>query len=572
MTERPGKHEAQGRCSQENNMKWFMNRNVGTKQILAFGAVLVLITFLGVFSLFKLYAVRATTVDMSDRRGPAIQSLSEMQSGLMQYRVSEMSYVFLNDPDERSLRSANMESGMTMVTKAEGEFEPFTDSPNEKQAFEAIKQDVDQCKAETQTIMGYTSKNDTADATSEVLGSAAGAFSQLMSDVQAEIDLKVQGATEAKKANATLFKRSLWWILGTMLTAALLSVLMAIVTTRLIARPVRDAGVVVRRIAAGDITSEDLPVRSSDEIGELANNVNIMQHSLREMIASIFNCAEKFAAASLEFSSNYGQITANAAELSGQANVASSTTENLKRHLQTVVVGTEEMSITIQDISKNAIESARVASEAVKIAQDTNTAVTKLGESSMQIGQVVKVITSIAEQTNLLALNATIEAARAGEAGKGFAVVANEVKELAKQTGKATEDISRKISAIQSDTKESISAIATIGGIISHINAIAGTIASAVEEQSATTNEMSQNLTEAARGSIEIAKSMEEVAHVAQSTSTGAEGSQKAAEAIITMTADLHGLVSQFKIHSPTKGAPVANDLLETNSEVQFAT
>jgi methyl-accepting chemotaxis protein len=252
--------------------------------------------------------------------------------------------------------------------------------------------------------------------------------------------------------------------------------------------------------------------------------------------------------------------------------VASSTTENLKRHLQTVVVGTEEMSITIQDISKNAIESARVASEAVKIAQDTNTAVTKLGESSMQIGQVVKVITSIAEQTNLLALNATIEAARAGEAGKGFAVVANEVKELAKQTGKATEDISRKISAIQSDTKESISAIATIGGIISHINAIAGTIASAVEEQSATTNEMSQNLTEAARGSIEIAKSMEEVAHVAQSTSTGAEGSQKAAEAIITMTADLHGLVSQFKIHSPTKGAPVANDLLETNSEVQFAT
>jgi methyl-accepting chemotaxis protein len=351
-------------------MNWFMNRNVGTKQILAFGTILVLIAFLGLFSLLKLYAVRASTVDMSDRRVPAIQSLSEMQSGFMQYRVSEMSYVFLNDPDERELRMANMESGMSTATKAEAEFESFIDTPDEKKALDAIKQDVDQYKSETQTVMGFTKKNDTADATSEVLGSAGGAFSQLMSDVQAEIDLKVQGAAEAKKANAILYTKSVWWILGTMLTATFLSVLMAIVTTRLIARPVRDAGEVVRRIAAGDITSEDLSVRSSDEIGELANNVNIMQRSLREMIASIFNCAEKFSFASMEFSTNYGQITIDAADLAKQANVASKTTENLKRHLQTVAVGTGEMTSTIQDISKNAIESARVASDAVTMAQD----------------------------------------------------------------------------------------------------------------------------------------------------------------------------------------------------------
>jgi hypothetical protein len=120
-------------------MKWFINRKVGTKQILAFGALLLLTAFLGGFALLKLYAVRATSVDMSDRRIPAIQSLSELQTGLMQYRTSEMSYVFLNDPDERALRTANMESGMSMAAKAEEEFEPFIDNRDEKKAYEAIK-------------------------------------------------------------------------------------------------------------------------------------------------------------------------------------------------------------------------------------------------------------------------------------------------------------------------------------------------------------------------------------------------------------------------------------------------
>ena len=548
-------------------MKWFMDRKVGTKQILAFGAVLLLTTFLGVFALFKIYAIRATTVDMSDRRVPAIQSLSELQTGLMQYRTSEMSYVFLNDADERALRTANMEAGMSMVTKAEKDFDPLIDNPDEKKVYETIKQDIDQCKEETQTILGYTGKNDTADATSEVLGNAGGAFSQAMSDVQAEIDLKVQGAADAKRASATLYARSVWWILGTLVAATVLSLFLAIATTRLIAKPVREVGEVVGRIASGDITSADLAVHSADEIGELAGNVNIMQQNLREMIASVFTSAERIAMASDEFSSTNRQITANSVEVSEKAGVATTTTTHLKHNLQTVATGTEEMSASIQDIAKNATESARVAGDAVRTAEITNAAVTKLGESSLQIGQVVKVITSIAHQTNLLALNATIEAARAGEAGKGFAVVANEVKELAKQTAKATEDISRKIAAIQSDTKESVSAISSIGGIISHINDITGAIAVAVGEQSTTTNEMARNLTEAARGSTEIANNIEGVAQAAQNTSEGATNSQKAAEELAQMSTELHGLVSQFKVHSHGNRTLAASKELDRESE-----
>lgn len=534
-------------------MKWLIDRTVGTKQLLAFGFLLSLTAFIGLFALLKLSAVRATTVDMSDRRVPAMQSLAELQTGLMQYRVSEMSYVFLNDPDERDLRTANMESGMALAIKAEAEFEPFIDNGDERKVFEAIKQDVDDCRMETQTILGFTHKNDVANATSEVLGSAAGAFSQLMSDVQAEIDLKVKGAAEAKAASAAVYRRSVLWIVAALLTSTIASLCLAIATTRSFAGPVRDLGEVVRRIAGGGITSVDLPVHSADEIGELANNVNVMQQNLRRMIASVFMSAEKMALASEEFSVTNRQITASSLEASAQANGATATTENLKHSLQTVAAGTEEMSATIQDIAKNATESARVAGDGVQTVEATNAAIAKLGESSAQIGEVIKVITSIAGQTNLLALNATIEAARAGEAGKGFAVVANEVKELAKQTALATEDISHKISAIQADTKLSVSAMAKIGGIIGHINDITTTIATAVEEQSATTDEMARNVTEAAKGSSEIAKNIEAVAQAAETTSAGVTGSQKAAEELAKMSVELHAMVSQFKVH--TSGA-----------------
>jgi methyl-accepting chemotaxis protein len=213
------------------------------------------------------------------------------------------------------------------------------------------------------------------------------------------------------------------------------------------------------------------------------------------------------------------------------------------------------MGSSIKDIAKNATEAAKIATSAVKVAESTNVTVGKLGDSSAEIGQVIKVITSIAQQTNLLALNATIEAARAGEAGKGFAVVANEVKELAKETAKATEDISRKIEAIQTDTKAAVDAIGSISAVINQINDISSTIATAVEEQNATTNEMSRNVGEAAHGSGEITKNIGGVAEASQSTARGATDTQKAVEQLVEMSAQLRGLVGQFKIDDEGSGS-----------------
>jgi len=176
----------------------------------------------------------------------------------------------------------------------------------------------------------------------------------------------------------------------------------------------------------------------------------------------------------------------------------------LSNSSENVRTSTEQMTASISEIARNATESARVASSAVQLASSTNTIVSSLGESSAQIGQVLKVITTIAQQTNLLALNATIEAARAGTAGKGFAVVANEVKELAKETAKATEDIAHRIEAIQSDAKNAVDAIGKIGAVIDQIHDISNTIAGAVEEQTAVTNEIARNMTDSARVSTEV--------------------------------------------------------------------
>jgi methyl-accepting chemotaxis protein len=317
--------------------------------------------------------------------------------------------------------------------------------------------------------------------------------------------------------------------------------------TGMITGPVGRVVKVLDSLASGDLTSR-LKVDSKDEIGQMGEALNQAIFKISAAMQSVAENAQQVANASEEFSAVSQQITSSSEQTTAQANVVSTATEQVNRNLQTVATGAEEMSATIQDIAKNATESARVAGEAVKTAETTNATVSKLGISSAEIGQVIKVITSIAQQTNLLALNATIEAARAGEAGKGFAVVANEVKELAKQTAKATEDISQKIAAIQSDTKGAVDAIATIGAVINQLNDISSTIATAVEEQSATTNEMSRNVAEAAKGSTEISQNITGVAQAAQGTSSNAHESMKAAQALAQMSSQLRGLVEQFKV------------------------
>jgi methyl-accepting chemotaxis protein len=269
-----------------------------------------------------------------------------------------------------------------------------------------------------------------------------------------------------------------------------------------------------------------------------------MTDNLKQTMDTVNRNAHALASASEQLSIVAQQMSSNSEETATQANVVAAASDQVSKNVGTVAASAEEMSITVREIAKNASEAARVATSAVKVASDTNKTVTKLGESSVEIGKVIKVITSIAQQTNLLALNATIEAARAGEAGKGFAVVANEVKELAKQTAAATEDISQKIEAIQTDTKAAVSAISQISAIIDQINDFQSTIASSVEEQAATTNEIARSAGEAARNSTEISGNITGVSAAAQDTTEGANNTLSAAQELSRLANELKAVVS----------------------------
>ena len=304
--------------------------------------------------------------------------------------------------------------------------------------------------------------------------------------------------------------------------------------------------VVVQQAAQGDLTQE-IHVKGQDPIGQMGEGLVAFLKSLRGSLQKIGASAKSVGVASEELTAISQQLASNAEETSTQATVVSAASEEVSTNVGVVAASSEEMLASIREISKSANEAARVARNAVGVANSTNQTIAKLGDSSIEIGKVIKVITSIAQQTNLLALNATIEAARAGEAGKGFAVVANEVKELAKETAKATEEIGKKIDAIQSDSKDAVGAIGEVSAIINQINDISNTIAAAVEEQTATTNEIGRNVSQAAKGTNEIARNITGVATAAQNTTGGASDTQKAASALSGMAAELASLIGQFK-------------------------
>ncbi|HWS34260.1 MAG TPA: methyl-accepting chemotaxis protein [Actinoplanes sp.] len=405
-------------------------------------------------------------------------------------------------------------------------------------------------------------------ATDAWFGALESEFTLYETKPQAAVDLALNANRDLRKTYETLMtqeieyadtallqgrefdakaKRTVYTVVIVLVVALLLAIVGALFVSRLIVGPLRRVGRVLDQVAEGDL-SGDPQVEQSDEVGQMAAALRRATGTLRQTVTDLAGNSRKLA----DESENLARTSRNSASSAGQGAQQAATVADsaaiMSSNIHTVAAGAEEMGASIREISESATKAAQVASRAVDVTANTSSVMAKLNESSAEIGDVIKTITAIAEQTNLLALNATIEAARAGELGKGFAVVASEVKELSQETARATEDIGQRVAAIQADTAGAVAAIEEISEIIARINDFQTTIASAVEEQTVTTSEMSRNVSEAAEAGARVADTINDVASSVRETTAGVAETDRAATDLAEMSGDLRRIVDRFRL------------------------
>jgi methyl-accepting chemotaxis protein len=536
-------------------MRWIQNLRIRSKLMVTVGLILAITAGVGAFSVLKLKAVNDAGSEIADDFMPSIETAGALHNELGDFRAAELEFVLASDPrDKVSARGALHEAEGAMLANQK-RFLELT-APEEAEARAILQRFGDSWKEYRRShdeIVRLVDNNRVGEARAMMLADHATAYDQASAELDSLTTLKSAGGLAANHHGDALYASSRILLLVAVALALTIGFVLAFWISSLIARPLQEIALAAERIAQGDLTVS-VSFEGTDEVGDLGRSFSTMTSRLRDSMSSISESAMTLGSTAEELTSVAQTMSAGAEETSVQANVVARATDGVNRNVQTVATASEEISASIQEISKNAGQAARVAADAVVAAETANQTIGRLGTSSDEIGQVVKTITSIAEQTNLLALNATIEAARAGEAGKGFAVVANEVKELAKETARATEDISRKVQAIQADTQSAVTAIQEIGRVVTQISAAQNTIASAVEEQTATTNEINRNLAEAATGAAEIVQNVSGVATAAAETTRGATDTQTAAAELSRMAAGLSTLVSQFQFDAGTRG------------------
>lgn len=525
---------------------FFADRSIRTK-LLGLVAVATATTFvLGGIALQSLNNLRTTSHQMVATQTELNTSLATLKDGVwnMRNRVSMLGTYVGGDVSKpvQAVREANVGLNAAVTDFAEtftaatgrepANFAEFTGALKE---YQGIFETAMVPASEAGNRRGYV-------AADEEVTPIGGAMVKNLTAVNDETSAYL--GELAADADATA-QRGIVAIAVTAVVGMVLAVALGLVIIRLVRRPITQVQRSLEAMAQGDLTV-GADVRSADELGRMAWALEQAQVRLREMVTSLVSTSDTVAGATEELSASSSQIATTSEDTSAKAGMVAGAANQVSQNVQTVAAGAEQMGASIREISHNASEAAKVADQATRVAASTNETVVKLGRSSQEIGNVIKVITTIAEQTNLLALNATIEAARAGTAGKGFAVVASEVKELAQESAKAAEDIALRIEAIQTDASGAVGAIGEISSIITAINDFQTTIASAVEEQTSTTSEMTRNVSEVSTGSKEIAANITGVAGAAHTTTQVVGQTSVAVAELARMAADLRRQAAHF--------------------------
>jgi methyl-accepting chemotaxis protein len=486
----------------------FDNTKLGTKMIGGFIFIALIATAIGATSLINIRKMASADQKLYDDSTVPLPELSRIAVSFQRMRIASRDFIVAeSDAAKRATFQQQIRERGDDVTSASDSFDKRNLSPNMRSVFAEFRQDQKAYEGYLQRIVALANAGKDKDAWVVLWGeSYNSAVSAELASIDRMEQMKVDEARQMSDANNALARASMIEVITGSVAGLVLAIALGVWLTVSI----------TRRIA-----------QSSEALAGSSQELSAISH----------------------------QMSSNAEETSAQANVVAAAAEQATRNLQTVAAATEEMTASIGEIAKSASAAARVAAQAVERAGIANVTMNHLGESSAAINEVIKVINSIAQQTKLLALNATIEAARAGVAGKGFAVVANEVKELANETAKATEQITQKIQAIRKGTDGAVEVIAEISKIITQIHDISTTIASAVEEQAATTREIARNVTEAAVGESQVTQNITSVAQAAKSTSIGAQNTQTAAGELARMAVGLQQIVGLAKYSNGSAAA-----------------
>ncbi len=541
---RPRTPEAGGKAKRRRRR--FGDLPVWARVTIPAALVALVLTGSGTYASLSLQRVAEETTRSSAVATEVKGALAVVREGTLRVQVVAAQLGAARSPEAQLRWSRESDAVNTEVLGTVTAFEDLVpDRPAEWDTFTSTFTEWRRVRDAKLVPAALAGDDETYDAVlAEEAGPLAERFTAALDAVEAEMDGEVRAASDEVSAvvgQATAGMTYLW--VGGLLVAVVGGVL----ATRSVTRPVARVREALEALARADLTVVP-DVTTRDELGDMARSLRTAQEQLRTTVMGVAETAMTVAGAARGLSDDSTELAHGAESTSEQAGVVAAAAEQVSRNVQTVAAGAEEMGASIREIATSASAAAGVADQAAEAAEQANVQVQRLGVSSQEIGEVVKVITSIAEQTNLLALNATIEAARAGEAGKGFAVVAGEVKELAQETARATEDIAQRVGTIQTDTTAAVAAIGRIGEIVTRIKDVQSTIAGAVEEQTATTSEMSRNVTEAATGSGEIARTITAVATAAAGTSDVTGRMREAVDELARLSEDLRTQVATFTV------------------------
>ncbi len=547
---------------------------IARKLAISFGTLLILTLMLAISAVWGVRSVNSHGATIAYNWMPSAQQIDDINLLLSDHRRNTLAHILATDAQDMARYDQLLEKIGGELRAEITDYEKMVMRDEERRLHQDLSNTLAPYLAESEKVLKLSRANDNETARAAAMGEARVLFYKMQADMEALGKLNTEGANEAAAAAERTFGTVQTMVVLGAILAVTLTLTFALLLRNVLARPISHMTGAMRQLAEGDKAVAIPGVGRGDEVGDMAQAVQVFkdnmiradtlaaeqeaEHAARERRAeviekltadfrgSVGGLLQTITAAAGQMENTAQGMSATAAQTNNQAMTVASATEQASANVQTVATAAEELSSSIQEIGRQVEQSSRIAAATAEEARHTDATVKSLAEVSTRIGEVVSLINDIASQTNLLALNATIEAARAGEAGKGFAVVANEVKSLANQTAKATDEIGAQISAVQSATQQAVSAIGQIVSRIDDMTHIAASIASAVEEQSAATNEIARNVQEAAAGTQQVADAITGVTQAAAETGQAAGQVLDAARSLNVQADGLRDSITGF--------------------------